>query len=61
MSKDKSVTHRKLTDYVPNPKNSNTGSERGQGMIEHSFRKYGAGRSLLVDKNGKQIEQIEKL
>ena len=55
MSSDKSVKRRKLTDYVPNPKNSNTGSERGQGMIEDSFRKYGAGRSLLVDKNGKII------
>ncbi len=51
----KSVKHKKLTDYAPNPQNSNTGSERGQGMIENSFRKYGAGRSLLVDKNNKII------
>lgn len=48
----KSVKRGKLTDYVPNPHNSNEGSERGQGMIESSFRKYGAGRSMVVDKNG---------
>jgi len=50
-----SVKRGKLTDYVPNAQNSNVGSERGQGMIADSFRKYGAGRSLLVDKNGKII------
>jgi len=46
------TTQRKITDYIPNAKNHNLGSERGSGMLEHSFRQYGAGRSLLVDKNG---------
>lgn len=55
MSDDKSVKRGKLTDYVPNPNNSNEGSERRQGMIERSLRKYGAGRSLVVDKNRKII------
>lgn len=46
------LVKRKITDYLPNPLNHNLGSERGSGMIEQSFRTYGAGRSLLVDKNG---------
>lgn len=46
------IKRKKITDYKPNPKNHNLGSERGQGMIEHSFRELGAGRSLVVDANG---------
>jgi hypothetical protein len=46
------VTRRKLSDYQPNPNNHNLGSERGLQMIEASFNQYGAGRSLLADKNG---------
>jgi hypothetical protein len=39
------IRRRKITDYQPNPHNHNTGTERGAGMIEDSFRTYGAGRS----------------
>ena len=46
------IHKRKITDYQPNPRNHNRGTERGSGVIEHSFRQYGAGRSLLADKNG---------
>jgi hypothetical protein len=46
------IKRRKVTDYQPNPNNHNVGSERGSGMLEQSFRDYGAGRSLLVDKHG---------
>ena len=53
------LTRRKITDYQPNPRNHNQGSERGSGMIEQSFRDYGAGRSLLADKNGVLIAGIE--
>lgn len=49
------VRRKKLTDYKPNPRNHNTGSERGAEMIEHSFNTYGAGRSLLADANGTLI------
>lgn len=41
------VRRRKLTDYKPDSHNANKGSERGQAMIEHSLRDYGAGRSIL--------------
>jgi len=45
----------KLSDLTPDTKNANKGSERGNQMIEDSLRKYGAGRSILVDKHGNVI------
>lgn len=36
-------------------RNANKGTERGLGMLEHSLRTYGAGRSVLADKNGRII------
>jgi hypothetical protein len=36
-------------------KNSNLGTERGQKMLVESLKKYGAGRSVLLDKNGRLI------
>lgn len=50
MSKPKTI--RKLTDLRPDDANANRGTERGAGLLEHSLRKFGAGRSILVDKNG---------
>jgi len=47
-TKNKAV---KLSDLVPDNKNANRGSQRGRGLLEKSLRKYGAGRSLLIDKN----------
>jgi DNA modification methylase len=49
------IRRKTLEDYVPNEKNHNQGTERGSQMIEKSFNKYGAGRSLLADKHGKLI------
>jgi hypothetical protein len=45
----------KLGDLQPDKKNANRGSERGSKMIEDSFRQYGAGRSILLDKHGRII------
>jgi len=45
----------KVTDLIPDDKNFNKGSEFGQGLIEKSFEKFGAGRSILIDKNNKII------
>jgi len=36
-------------------KNANRGTERGRDLVRKSLHKYGAGRSILVDKNGKVI------
>ena len=42
----------KLTDYKPLIRNPNKGTQRGAGILEQSVRELGAGRSILVDKNG---------
>lgn len=42
----------KVTDFQPDPQNVNKGTERGQYMVETSLTRYGAGRSIVVDKNG---------
>jgi hypothetical protein len=36
----------------PDDRNANAGTERGRAMIEESLRRYGAGRSILVDRHG---------
>jgi site-specific DNA-methyltransferase (adenine-specific) len=45
----------KVTDLIQDDKNFNKGSEYGQGLIQKSFEKFGAGRSILIDKNNKII------
>ncbi len=45
----------KLEELTPDDLNANKGTPRGAGMIEHSLREFGAGRSILVDKNGRII------
>jgi hypothetical protein len=42
----------KVTDFTPDPQNLNKGTERGVYMVEESLTRYGAGRSIVVDKNG---------
>lgn len=48
-------TKNKLSDLIPDDKNFNTGSEYGNSLVEKSFRKFGAGRSILIDKNNRII------
>jgi hypothetical protein len=43
---------KKITDLTPDPCNANKGTERGAFQLEGSLQKYGAGRSILTDKNG---------
>lgn len=58
---------RSLADLTPDPGNANKGTERGAAMLEKSLQKYGAGRSILADKNGvvlagnKTLEQAAAL
>jgi hypothetical protein len=49
---------RSLKDLMPDQHNANRGNERGKGMIQNSIRVYGAGRSVLCDRNGKLIAGI---
>jgi hypothetical protein len=46
------VTQRKISEYKQDSANANIGTERGVYMLEHSLEEFGAGRSLLSDKNG---------
>lgn len=45
----------KVKDLVFDDKNFNKGSEFGNQLIEKSFQKFGAGRSILLDKNNRII------
>ncbi len=45
----------RISDLQSDDRNANKGTFRGNAAIEASLRKYGAGRSILLDKNGKII------
>ena len=45
----------KITELVPDDKNLNRGTERGKELIETSVGRFGAGRSVLIDKNNRII------
>lgn len=44
-----------IESLVPDNLNANKGTEYGQHLIEESLRKFGAGRSILIDKNNRII------
>ncbi len=41
-----------ITDLIPHAQNANRHTERGRDMLANSLREYGAGRSIILDKNG---------
>jgi hypothetical protein len=45
----------RISQLLPDEKNANLGTERGNAFIERSLREYGAGRSILIDKKGRII------
>jgi hypothetical protein len=45
----------KIHELIPDDKNANRGTERGNQMVENSLREFGLGRSILLDRNGKII------
>jgi hypothetical protein len=45
----------KASDLIPDSKNCNRGTKRGRKMVADSLREYGAGRSVLVDKDDRII------
>lgn len=45
----------KIDKLIPDNLNANKGTEYGQHLMEKSFRELGAGRSILLDRNGKII------
>ena len=49
------IKEAKLNDLIQDDRNLNKGTERGQQLIEKSLREFGAGRSVLIDKNNRII------
>jgi site-specific DNA-methyltransferase (adenine-specific) len=44
-----------IADILPDRRNANKGTARGSAMLEQSLRKYGAGRSIVVDRDAETI------
>src|ERR1700742_979688 len=42
----------KISDLTPDPRNVNKGTLAGVKVVEDSLQAFGAGRSILADKNG---------
>lgn len=49
------IIETKIENLVPDDLNANKGTEYGQHLIENSLRKFGAGRSILIDRNNRII------
>lgn len=49
------VTIADITDLVPDDRNFNKGTQYGKHLLEKSFDRFGAGRSVLIDKNNRLI------
>jgi hypothetical protein len=45
----------KLTDLQPDNKNANRGTKRGRVAVAKSLQEFGAGRSVLIDRDGRLI------
>lgn len=45
----------KISDLILDDKNFNKGTDYGNGLIEKSLSKFGAGRSILIDRNNRII------
>ena len=44
-----------ISELIPDERNANKGTARGMQALEDSIQECGAGRSILLDKNGKII------
>lgn len=51
----KQIKNCKISDLVPDDKNFNKGTEFGNHLMDDSLRKFGLGRSILLDKNDRII------
>jgi hypothetical protein len=45
----------KLSQLKPDPRNANRGTKRGGELVAKSLQQFGAGRSVLVDRDGNLI------
>ena len=49
------VIEKNITTLIPDNKNFNRGTEYGEHLMDESLRKFGLGRSILLDKNDRII------
>lgn len=49
------ILEKTIADLTPDARNANKGTQRGGALLEDSLRKFGAGRSILIDRNGQVI------
>lgn len=45
----------KINELIPDPSNANKGTQRGLKALDKSLRQYGAGRSILLDRDNRII------
>jgi hypothetical protein len=45
----------KVSDLIPDDKNANRGTKRGAEAVQASLKELGAGRSILIDRDGRVI------
>lgn len=45
----------KISDLKPDAQNANKGTKRGHKAVAESLKRYGAGRSILIDREGRII------
>lgn len=55
VSDEPKVYRVKLSELIPDANNANLGSERGRYLLEESLQQFGAGRSVLLDRDGRII------
>lgn len=48
-------TETKIDNLIPDDKNFNKGTQYGEHLMDESVRKFGLGRSILIDKNNRII------
>lgn len=53
--KAKTKTPKTLSDLIADDANANAGTVRGHEVVQESLKRYGAGRSILIDKAGRVI------
>jgi hypothetical protein len=49
------IIERSIESLIPDDKNFNKGTEYGEHLMDESLRKFGCGRSILIDKNDRII------
>ena len=54
-AKDADIKTVSIDQLIPDDKNFNKGTEFGSHLMDESLRKFGLGRSILIDKNNRII------